>query len=69
MKIYELKRVPNARRFRMFLAGKGIEMTYQQVDLGAGENLEIAFLVKNPAGHTPVLELDDGTCLSETMTI
>ena len=53
----------------MFLAGKGIEMTYQQVDLGAGENLEIAFLVKNPAGHTPVLELDDGTCLSETMTI
>ncbi|AHX61324.1 hypothetical protein B224_2847 [Aeromonas media WS] len=42
----------------MFLAGKGIEMTYQQVDLGAGENLELAFLVKNPAGHTPVLELD-----------
>ena len=58
MKIYELKRVPNARRFRMFLAGKGIEVTYQQVDLGAGENLELAFLVKNPAGHTPVLELD-----------
>ncbi len=69
MKIYELKRAPNARRVRMFLAEKGTEMAYHQVDLGAGENLEPAFLAKNPAGHTPVLELDDGTCLSETMTI
>ncbi|MGE6209478.1 glutathione S-transferase N-terminal domain-containing protein [Aeromonas media] len=69
MKIYELKCVPNARRFRMFLAEKGIEMSYQQVDLGTGENLELAFLAKNPAGRIPVLELDDGTCLSETMTI
>ena len=69
MKVYELKRAPNARRVRMFLAEKGVEMTYQQVDLGAGENLEPAFLAKNPAGRIPVLELDDGTCLSETMTI
>ncbi|MGL6381823.1 glutathione binding-like protein [Aeromonas caviae] len=39
MKVYELRRAPNARRVRMFLAEKGIEMEYQQVDLGAGENL------------------------------
>lgn len=69
MKVYELKRAPNARRVRMFLAEKGVEMTYQQVDLGAGENLEPAFLAKNPAGRIPVLELDDGTCLSETVAI
>ena len=69
MKVYELKRAPNARRVRMFLAEKGIEMAYQQVDLGAGENLEPAFLAKNPAGRIPVLELDDGTCLSETVAI
>ena len=69
MKVYELKRAPNARRVRMFLAEKGVEMTYQQVDLGAGENLESAFLAKNPAGRIPVLELDDGTCLSETVAI
>jgi glutathione S-transferase len=53
----------------MFLAEKGIEMEYQQVDLGAGENLAPAFLTKNPAGRIPVLELDDGTCLSETLAI
>ena len=69
MKVYELKRAPNARRVRMFLAEKGVEMTYQQVDLGAGENLEPAFLAKNPAGRIPVLELDDGTYLSETLAI
>ncbi|WP_333563125.1 hypothetical protein [Aeromonas sp. QDB59] len=34
MKVYELRRAPNARRVRMFLAEKGIEMEYQQVDLG-----------------------------------
>ncbi len=69
MKVYELRRAPNARRVRMFLAEKGIEMEYQQVDLGAGENLAPAFLTKNPAGRIPVLELDDGTCLSETLAI
>lgn len=37
MKVYELRRAPNARRVRMFLAEKGIEMEYQQVDLGRGK--------------------------------
>ncbi|MGY3930827.1 glutathione S-transferase [Aeromonas encheleia] len=69
MKVYELKRAPNARRVRMFLAEKGVEMTYQQVDLGAGENLSPAFLAKNPAGRIPVLELNDGTHISETLAI
>jgi hypothetical protein len=69
MKIYELKRAPNARRVRMFLAEKGIEMAYHQIDLGAGENLAPEFLAKNPAGRIPVLELDDGTYLSETLAI
>jgi len=69
MKVYELKRAPNARRVRMFLAEKGVEMTYQQVDLGDGENLSSAFLAKNPAGRIPVLELDDGTHISETLAI
>ena len=69
MKGYAMRRAPNARRVRMFLAEKGIEMEYQQVDLGAGENQAPTFLTKNPAGRIPVLELDDGTCLSETLAI
>ncbi len=39
------------------------------VDLYAGEHRESGFLAKNPVGLVPVLELDDGTCLSETMSI
>lgn len=69
MKVYELKRAPNARRVRMFLAEKGIEMDYQQVDLSAGENRLPAFLARNPAGRIPVLELDDGSHISETIAI
>lgn len=69
MKVYELRRAPNARRVRMFLAEKGVDMVYEQVDLGAGENLSPAFLAKNPAGRIPVLALDDGSYLSESVAI
>ncbi|EOD54186.1 glutathione S-transferase family protein [Aeromonas molluscorum] len=69
MKVYELKRAPNARRVRMFLAEKGVDMAYEQVDLSGGENLSPDFLAKNPAGRIPVLALDDGSYLSESVAI
>ena len=53
----------------MFAAEKGLNLPLVQVDLGKGQNLEPAFLVKNPLGHVPVLELDDGTCISESLAI
>ena len=37
MKIYETKTAPNPRRVRMFLAEKGIDMDYVQVDIQKGE--------------------------------
>ncbi|MCP5161356.1 MAG: glutathione S-transferase family protein [Hahellaceae bacterium] len=69
MKIYEMKVAPNPRRVRMFLAEKGIAMEYVQLDLGKGENLSPEFREKNPMAKVPVLELDDGTCISESMAI
>lgn len=39
------------------------------VDLYGGEHRSPAFLARNPAALVPVLELDDGTCLSETVAI
>jgi len=53
----------------MFAAEKGLNLPLVQVDLGKGENLKPAFLAKNPLGHVPVLELDDGTCISESLAI
>ena len=69
MKIYETSTAPNPRRVRMFLAEKGIEMDYVQLDIGAGENLSPEMVAKNPSTKVPFLELNDGTCIGETMAI
>ena len=69
MKLYDGGRVPNARRVRMYLAEKGIEVPMVPVDLGNKEHLTPAFLKKNPAGSVPVLELEDGTIITESLAI
>ncbi len=69
MKLYDSSTAPNPRRVRIFLAEKGIDIPTQQVDIGKRVNLEPDFLAKNPLGKVPVLELDDGTHLSETVAI
>jgi glutathione S-transferase len=69
MKIYETSTAPNARRVRMFLAEKGVSVDYAQVDIVGGENLSEAMRAKNPTTKIPFLELDDGTCIGETVAI
>jgi glutathione S-transferase len=71
MKFYETKTAPNPRRVRMFLAEKGLldQVECVEVDIQKGENLKPEFIAKNPMKKVPVLELDDGTCIAETMAI
>lgn len=69
MKIYDTKTAPTPRRVRIFLAEKNIPMEYVQVDLQKGENLSKEMRAKNPVGKIPILELDDGTCISESDAI
>ena len=69
MKLYDSKLAPNPRRVRIFLAEKGVEVPVVQVDIGKAENRRPEFLAKNPMGTLPVLELDDGTCIAETVAI
>lgn len=69
MKIYETHTAPTPRRVRIFLAEKGIEMEYVQLDLQKGENLSREMRQKNPIGKVPVLELDDGTSIGESVAI
>ena len=69
MKLYDSAMAPNPRRVRIFLAEKGIEVPTVQVDLGSSENRQPPFLAKNPMGGVPVLELDDGTYLAESVAI
>lgn len=60
---------PNPRMVRMFLAEKGLKLETVEVDLRGGENRRAPYLQVNPAGQTPALELDDGTCLTEITAI
>ncbi|HSF01760.1 MAG TPA: glutathione S-transferase family protein [Solirubrobacterales bacterium] len=69
MKLHDSKLAPNPRRVRIFLAEKGIEVPLVNVDIARAENRQPPFLAKNPLGGLPVLELDDGTCLAETVAI
>ena len=69
MKLHDSTLAPNPRRVRIFLAEKGVQVPTVQVDLGKAESRQAAFLAKNPLGGVPVLELDDGTCISESVAI
>ena len=71
MKVYEFKGFPNPARVRIALAEKGLidQVEFCHVDVPAGEHKKPAFLAKNPSGAVPVLELDDGTIISECSAI
>ena len=69
MKIYEFIQAPNPRRVRVFLAEKGINVPYQQVNLATADNRKPEFMKINPMGTLPVLELDDGTHIAESVAI
>lgn len=69
MKIYDSRTAPNPRRVRVFLAEKGVTVPYEQVDIAKADNRSTEFRRKNPLGTLPVLELDDGTCIAESVAI
>ena len=69
MKIYDFAFAPNPRRLRIFVAEKGLKIPIEQVDIFTGKNRTPEMLAKNPAGGLPVMELDDGTHLAESVAI
>lgn len=69
MKIIETRLAPNPRRVRIFLAEKGISVPFEELDLMKGELKTPEFSRLNPTQRVPVLVLDDGTAIAETMAI
>ncbi|MBW4965933.1 glutathione S-transferase [Pseudoalteromonas sp. CR1] len=71
MKIYDVENFPNPLRVRIALAEKNAtaDVEFIPVDLLNGEHRTEAFLAKNPLAGVPVLELDDGTFISECTAI
>ncbi|MFN4355892.1 glutathione S-transferase family protein [Parvibaculum sp.] len=70
MKLYNSAMpAPNPRRVRIFAAEKRIDLPLEEVALAKREHKSDAFREKNSLGQTPVLELDDGTIISESVSI
>ena len=69
MKLYNSNLAPNPRRVRIFLAEKGVEISRVEVDLANLEHKRPDFSVLNPFETIPVLELDDGTRIAESIAI
>jgi len=69
LKLYSHPLAPNPRRVRIFAAEKGIQLAMEDVDILAGQSRTPEFLAKNSSGAVPVLELDDGSYLSESVAI
>ncbi|MGC2971792.1 glutathione S-transferase family protein [Paraburkholderia aspalathi] len=67
--LYESKGSPNARRVRVFIAEKGIEIARRAIDLGSKEQFSDAFKAVNPRMQIPALQLADGTVITEVLAI
>ncbi len=69
MLLYDGGRAPNPRRVRIFLAEKGIKVPMKPVDMAALGHRSAEITTLNPFQRLPVLELDDGTVLTESVAI
>jgi glutathione S-transferase len=69
MRLYESGRAPNPRRVRIFLAEKGMSIPIEQIDLAALQHKSPSFTEINPLQRVPVLVLDDGTVIAESIAI
>lgn len=70
MKLYTSHRAPNPRRVRWVLAEKGVsDIEIVEIDLLAGEHRTAEYRARVGVPHVPALELDDGTCVSESIAI
>lgn len=69
LKLYSYWRSTTSLRVRAALNLKGVGYDIQAVELMAGEHQGEAFRTLNPGAGVPVLELEDGTALPQSMAI
>jgi len=69
VKLYDFAASANCYKVRLLAAQLGLELELVPVDLFAGESQTPEHLARNPAGRTPVLELESGEHLAESGAI
>ena len=69
LRLYDNHLSGNGYKVRLLCAHLGRTYERVEVDILNGETRTPEFLVRSPNGQIPVLELEDGTCLSESNAI
>lgn len=70
MKLYDTPLAPNPRRVRWVMAEKAItDVEVETLNLIEGRHKTPDYLGKAGLAHVPMLELDDGTCITESVAI
>ena len=67
--LYDFGASANCYKVRLLAAQLGLELERIPVDLFAGESQTPEHMARNPAGRTPVLELESGEHLAESGAI
>ena len=69
MRLYTIAMAPNALRVLMLQREKAIDVEIVELDVQAREHKAPEYLAINPLGQVPALQLDDGTCIAESLPI
>lgn len=70
MKVYDAAIAPNPRRVRWVMAEKGItDIEVVPVSIPEGEHKRADYLAKAGLPNLPMLEMDDGTTITESIAI
>lgn len=67
--LFDGGRAPNPRRVAMYLAERDIGVTVKPVDMGALEHKSDSISALNPLKQLPLLQLPDGSVLTESIAI
>jgi len=62
-------RAPNPRRVKIFMAEKGISPPVEDISIMEGEHQTRAYMARTGSRLVPALELEDGSVLTESMSI
>lgn len=69
MRLYDTQRSGNAWKVRLLAGLLGVAFERTTLSIDKGDLKKASFLARNPLAQVPVLELDDGRMLAESMAI